>query len=124
MRRPPDRHRMLRHPRCGNARGVGVVDAMIENEQLEVRRSQAARSITHSAYQMACAAHISLTGLHWHRGHEVANLDDRWLTLESHTGAMTEHFPNEWLEALDQSAADDPRIARCLAGMIEALAAR
>lgn len=93
---------------------------MIENEQLEVQRSQVARRISYRACQMAEAAHVTLTGLHWHRGHEVANLDNRWLTLESHTLAMTELFPNEWLEAYG-GAGEDPRIARCLSRMIEAL---
>ena len=96
---------------------------MIENEQFEIQRSQAARKIAQWAYRMADAARVTLTGLHWHRGHEVANLDDRWLTLESYAHAMTEHFPDAWLEEPGGSG-DDPRVARCLSGMIEGLVAQ
>jgi hypothetical protein len=58
--------------------------------------------------------------MQWHWGHEVADLDDRWLTLETKLNAVTEHFPNEWLEASNTSVCD-PRVARCLSGMLQAL---
>jgi hypothetical protein len=93
---------------------------MIESEQHEVQLSQAARRIACSAYEIAKAAGVTLAGLHWHRGHEVADLDDHWLTLESLQNAMTERFPNEWLEG-PGNADDDPRIAQRLRTMVEAL---
>jgi hypothetical protein len=93
---------------------------MIENEQHEVQLSQAARSVAHTACEMAKTAGVSLTGLHWHWGHEVANLDHRWLTLESQKHAITEHFPNEWLERLGNPDADR-RITQRLSAMMAAL---
>jgi hypothetical protein len=99
-----------------------IGDAMIESERHEVQLSQAARRVARSACEMAKAARLTLTRLHWHRGHEVADLDHHWLTLESQKHAMTEHFPNEWLEALGKSD-DDPRIAQRLSAMVQALTA-
>jgi hypothetical protein len=93
---------------------------MVENEQHEIQLAQAARKIASSAYEMARAVQLTLTGLHWHRGHEVADLDNHWLTVESHKRATTEHFPNEWLQALGKSD-NDPRIAQRLSVMVQAL---
>ena len=94
---------------------------MIENEQHEVELSQSARKIAHRARETADAARVTLTGLHWHRGHEVADLDNFWLTLETDMRAVTERFPNEWLEAFNKSDGDQ-RIAQRLSGMVQALA--
>lgn len=94
---------------------------MIENEQYEVELSQAARKIAQRAREMADAARVTLTDLHWHRGHEVADLDNWWLTLESDMRTVTERFPNEWLEAFNKSDGDQ-RIAQRLSGMVQALA--
>ena len=93
---------------------------MVENEGHEVQLSQAARTVAYTACEIAKAAGVSLTGLHWHWGHEVANLDNRWLTLESQKHAITEHFPNDWLEGLGKPDADR-RIAQRLSTMVEAL---
>ncbi len=96
---------------------------MIENEQHEVELSQGARKVVRAACDMARIARVALTGMHWHRGHEVADMDDRWLTLETKMHAVTEHFPNEWLEACSTTDSD-PRVARCLSGMLQALGSR
>jgi hypothetical protein len=95
--------------------------AMIENEQHEVELSRAARKIAQTAREIADGAHIVLTAMKWHRGHEVADLDNFWLTLTSDKQAVTEHFPNEWLEAFGKSDTD-ARVAQRLSGMVEALA--
>jgi hypothetical protein len=95
--------------------------AMIENEQYEIELSQAARKIAQTAREIADGAHIVLTAMKWHRGHEVADLDNFWLTLTSDKQAVTEHFPNEWLEAFGKSDVD-ARVAQRLSGMVEALA--
>src|SRR2546423_13255538 len=49
---------------------------VIENEQYEVELAQAARKIAQRAREMAEAERITLTGTKWHRGHEVADLDN------------------------------------------------
>lgn len=95
---------------------------MIENEQYEVEWSQAARKIAQRAREMAEVAHITLTDTKWHRGHEVADLDDWWLTLTSDKRGVTERFPYEWLVA-PGSAGNDPRVAQRLSRMVQDLAA-
>jgi hypothetical protein len=95
--------------------------AMIENEQHEIELSQAARRIAQAAREIADGAHIVLTAMKWHRGHEVADLDNFWLTLTSDKHGVTEHFPNEWLEAFGKSGTD-ARVAQRLSSMVEALA--
>jgi hypothetical protein len=94
---------------------------MIENEQHEIVLSRAARKIAQRAREVADGAHVTLTAMKWHRGHEVADLDNCWLTLTSDTHAVTEHFPNEWLEAFGKSDTDS-RVAHRLSRMVEALA--
>jgi hypothetical protein len=96
---------------------------MIENEQQEIQWSQAAREISHQAREMARAEHVSLTGTKWHRGHEVADLDNWWLTLTSDKRGITERFPNEWLEAFG-NADDDQRVVQRLSCMLQALIPR
>jgi hypothetical protein len=95
---------------------------MIENEQQEIQWSQAARGIAQQAREMARAAHVSLSAAKWHRGHEVADSDNWWLTLTSDKRAVTERFPNDWLDALG-AFGDDPRVANRLSRMVEELAA-
>jgi hypothetical protein len=96
---------------------------MIENEQQEIQWSQAAREIAQRAREMARAAHVSLSATKWHRGHEVADLDGWWLTLITDNRAITERFPNEWLEALG-NADDDQRVVQRLSRMVQALIPR
>ena len=95
----------------------------MENEGHEYELSHAARVVAQRARQMALAAGITLISLEWHRGHEVADLDNFWLTLESNTDSVTEKFPNEWLKALG-SHDNDQRISVRLAGMLRALLSR
>ena len=94
---------------------------MIENEQHEIELSQATRKIAQRAREVADGAHVILIAMKWHRGHEVADLDNCWLTLTSDKHAITEHFPREWLEAFGRSDTDS-RVAQRLSGMVEALA--
>jgi hypothetical protein len=93
---------------------------MIENEQYEVVLAQGARKIAQRAREMAQAARVTLTGTKWHRGHEVADLDNWWLTLTSDKRGITERFPNEWLEALG-NAENDQCVAQRLSRMVQAL---
>jgi hypothetical protein len=93
---------------------------MMENEEQENQWSQAARDVALKGEEIAAAAGITLTELKWHRGHEVADLDNFWLTLESDKRAVTKHFPNEWLEGPGASA-NDSRITQLLSEMVEAL---
>lgn len=95
---------------------------MMDNEEHETLWSQAARNIAKEGREIAAAAGVSLTVLKWHRGDEVADLENFWLTLESGKRAVTGHFPNEWLEGPRKSA-DDPRITQRLSGMVQALRA-
>jgi hypothetical protein len=95
---------------------------MMENEEHEILWSQAARNIANEGRAIAAAAGVTLTVLKWHRGDEVADLDNFWLTLESGTRAVTEHFPNEWLEE-PANTENDPRITQRLLTMIETLVA-
>ncbi len=94
---------------------------MIENEQYEVELAQAARKIAQRARKTAEVEGITLTGTKWHRGHEVADADNWWLTLTSDKGGTTKRFPNAWLEALG-NAGNDQRIAQRLSCMLQALA--
>jgi hypothetical protein len=96
---------------------------MIENVQHEVKWAQAARKVSQRASEMAEAEHITLTDMKWHRGHEVADLDGWWLTLITDNRAITERFPNEWLEALG-NADDDQRVVQRLSRMVQALIPR
>ena len=93
---------------------------MIENAQYEVELAQAARKIAQRARGMAEVEHVALTGTKWHRGHEVADLDNWWLTLTSDKRGITERFPNEWLEAFG-NADDDQRVVQRLSRMVQAL---
>jgi hypothetical protein len=93
---------------------------VIENEQYEVELAQAARKIAQRARGMAEVEHVHLTGTKWHRGHEVADLDNWWLTLTSDTRGITEHFPNEWLETLG-NIENDERVVQRLSRMVKAL---
>ena len=92
----------------------------IENEQYEVGLSQAARKIAQNARAAADRAHVALTATTWHRGHEVADLDNWWLTLTSAHHGVTERFPIEWLIAYGKSNGD-PAVAQRVAGMVNAL---
>jgi len=94
---------------------------MIENEQQEIQWSQAARGIAQRAREMARAAHVSLSATKWHRGHEVADSDNWWLTLTSDKRAVTERFPNDWLDA-PGAAENDQRVAKRLSHMVQELA--
>jgi hypothetical protein len=96
---------------------------MIENEQYEVELAQAARKIAQRARGMAEVEHVALTGTKWHRGHEVADLDNWWLTLTSDKRGITERFPNEWLKAFG-NADDDQRVVQRLSRMVQALIPR
>jgi hypothetical protein len=93
---------------------------VIENEQYEVELAQASRKIAQRAREMAEVEHVTLTGTKWHRGHEVADLDNWWLTLTSDKRGITERFPNEWLETLG-NADNDPRVVKRLSRMVQAL---
>jgi len=93
---------------------------MIEDEQDEVQWSQAARKIAQRARKMAEAQHVTLTDTKWHRGHEVADSDNWWLTLASDKRAVTERFPNDWLDAL--ASGNDERVAKRLSRMVRELA--
>lgn len=93
---------------------------MIENEQYEVELAQAARKIAQRAREMAAGERIILTTTKWHRGHEVADLDNWWLTLTSDKRGITERFPNQWLEALG-NAENDQRVVQRLSRMVQAL---
>jgi hypothetical protein len=95
---------------------------MIENEQVEVAWSQAARKIAQRARRMAEGRHVTLTGMKWHRGHEVADSDNWWLTLTSDKRGVTERFPNDCLAA-PAAADNDHRVAKRLSRMTEELAA-
>jgi len=94
---------------------------MIENVEQEVVWAHAARKIAQRAREMAEADHVTLTEMKWHRGHEVADLDGWWLTLLTDNRAITERFPNEWLEARGAGGVD-PRVAQRLSCMTQALA--
>ena len=94
---------------------------MIEDEQVEVEWSQAARKIAQRARRMAEARRVMLTGTKWHRGHEVADSDNWWLTLTSDRRGVTERFPNDWLDALG-AFGDDQRVVKRLSRMVEELA--
>ena len=94
--------------------------AMIENEQYEVELSQAARKVAQSARAAADRAHVTLTAMTWHRGHEVADLDNWWLTLTSDKHAVTEHFLIDRLAAYSKQGSDSA-VAEQVAGMVEAL---
>jgi hypothetical protein len=93
---------------------------MIENEQYEVELSQAARKIAQNARAAADHAHVNLTATKWHRGHEVADSDNWWLTLTSERHGVTERFPVEWLIAYSRSDSDSA-VAQRVAGMVESL---
>ena len=93
---------------------------MIENAQYEVELAQAARKIAQRARGMAEVEHVALTGTKWHRGHEVADLDNWWLTLTSARHGVTERFPIEWLIAYSGANSDSP-VIRQVAGMVKAL---
>ena len=93
---------------------------MMENEEHENQLSQGAREVALRGEEIAAAAGITLTELKWHRGHEVADLDNFWLTLESDERAVTKHFPNEWLAGPGKSA-NDSLIAQRLFEMVRAL---
>jgi hypothetical protein len=92
----------------------------IENEQYEVELSRAARKIAQNACAAADQAHVFLTAATWHRGHEVADSDNWWLTLTSARHGVTERFPIEWLIAYGGSNSDSP-VVRQVAGMVKAL---
>jgi hypothetical protein len=94
---------------------------MIEHEQDEIEWSQAARKIARRARRMAEAQHLILTDTKWHRGHEVADSDNWWLTLTSDKRGVTERFPNDWLNALG-AAGNDRRVAERLSRMVQKLA--
>jgi hypothetical protein len=94
---------------------------VIESEQQEIQWSQAARKIAQRARKMAVGQHVTLTGTKWHRGHEVADSDNWWLTLTSAKRAVTERFPNDWLDALG-SAGNDELVAKRLSRMVQDLA--
>jgi hypothetical protein len=94
---------------------------MIENVQQEVEWARAARNIIETAREMAEARHVTLRETKWHRGHEVADLDGWWLTLMTENRAITERFPNEWLETRGAGGID-PRVTRLLSRMMQALA--
>lgn len=93
---------------------------MIENEEQEIQWSQAAREISQGAREMARAKHVTLRATKWHRGHEVADLDNWWLTLTSDKRGVTERFPNDWLDAL-AAAGNDQRVAKRLSRMLQEL---
>ena|SRR5689334_1116111 len=93
---------------------------MIENEQHEVELSQAARLVAQRARAAADRAHVTLTAVKWHRGHEVADLDNWWLTLASDKHAVTENFASDRLAAYGNQGSDSA-IAEQVAGMVEAL---
>jgi hypothetical protein len=94
---------------------------MIENEEQEIRWSQAAREISQRAREMARAEHVTLRATKWHRGHEVADLDNWWLTLTSDKRGVTERFPNDWLDAFGATG-NDQRVAKRLSHMVQELA--
>ncbi len=94
---------------------------MIENMEYGNQLLKAARIITNRAHEAAAAAGVTLSACKWRRGHEVANLDNFWLTLESGRRVTTRHFPNAWLEGLGK-ADNDRRVAQCLLDMMQALA--
>ena len=94
---------------------------MIEHEQDEIEWSQAARKIAQRARKMAEAQHVTLTDTKWHRGHEVADSDNWWLTLTSDKRGVTERFPNDWLDAVG-TAGNDQRVAKRLSRMVQELA--
>jgi hypothetical protein len=58
----------------------------------------AARRIAMLAHTLAAAHHITLTGTHWRRGHEFADWDDYYLTLESGDTRVSRHVPNTCLD--------------------------
>ena len=94
---------------------------MIENEEYENELSQAAHAITNRAHEIAAAAGVTLIACEWNRGHEVADLDEFWLTLESDKDATTQHFPNEWLE-IPGTPDKSQRISALLISMVRTLA--
>jgi hypothetical protein len=58
----------------------------------------AARRIARLAHVLADARHIPLGGTHWRRGHEFADWDDYYLTLESGDARVSRHVPNACLD--------------------------
>ena len=93
---------------------------MMENEDYENQFSRGSREVSHRGRAIAAAAGVHLTCLKWHRGHEVADLDNWWLTLESSEEAITKRFSNEWLEDPGKPA-NDRQINECLRDMVRAL---
>jgi hypothetical protein len=93
---------------------------MMENEEYENKLSQVTSEIARRGREIPTVAGVTLTDLKWHCGHEVADLDNYWLTLESDKHTVTEHFPNEWLEDPRKSA-NDRQIAQRLFDMVQAL---
>lgn len=95
---------------------------MFENEDYENRWAQGARKVAELGREFAAAGGVRLTDLKWLRGQEVADLDNYWLTLESGEDAVTEHFPNEWLDAPGKSV-NGRQINQRLHEMVRALVA-
>ena len=93
----------------------------MENENDENQFSQGSREVSQRGRVIAAAAGVQLTCLKWHRGHEVADLDNWWLTLESSEDAITKKFSNEWLEEPGEPA-NARQINECLRNMVRALA--
>lgn len=65
-------------------------------------RLGAARKITQLARTVASARDVPLNGTHWRRGHEFADWDDYYLTLESDDTSVSRHVPNACLDQLMQ----------------------
>jgi len=93
---------------------------MIEEEQYEIVLAQAMRSVAQRVLEIARGAQVAISSLEWHRGHEVADLDQCWLAVTSGKHAITEHFPNEWLEGFAKSGFDS-NLASRLSAIVNAL---
>ncbi len=80
-----------------------------------------ARAIASHARKMAAERGIQLTAIKWHRGHEVADLDNYWLVIELGNRPISRHFPSGWVVEAGKGHLTEQTVA-CLSEMLGAIA--